>query len=412
MAVVLVSSMRIKIMVALGVRPMSPRMLAQELDGDYLASTIDQNLRHLWRHGWVEPIDTTTGAGHRSAVDQLYRAIRLPIFDEIVWPALPLAMREMISWRIVDSLVPRLSAAWDAGTFDAREDRHFTCTTGIVDEQGWERIGARINRLFEFLLRELRSAHPRLAASGEEPIQVLSASALFESPSTRRGMSDRSDGLIVPKIAVPKHDLCYRVAKVIADPLQLGILDALDSQPLSATLFFREFGKSASDAVGREVTENSVYRAFRRLKEFDWLVLADSKTGGRRRAAVENFYRPARPVRARETWPTLPESMRGTPAGNVLEAWIAHTKEAVEAHTMDARENRYYTWTPGIVDQRGWRRLVAETDAALEFTKAEVEAASVRLDESGEPPIPVTICLAMLESSTPSVRIEPGPSFA
>lgn len=69
-----------------------------------------------------------------------------------------------------------------AGTFDARDDRHFTWSLLRLDQQGWEKVIAAVDELFAFLFEEQKSAKRRIADSGEKPIKMTVALAAFESP--------------------------------------------------------------------------------------------------------------------------------------------------------------------------------------------------------------------------------------
>jgi hypothetical protein len=414
MARVLASSLRIKIMIALGVRPMSPTMLQEELaDGQYKLRTIDKNLKELKRDGWVDLAGIRTGGARRGGIEHVYRAIRLPIFDDVMWPALPLAMREMVSWRIFDSLVERLEVAWEARTLDACHDRHFSCTPGLVDQCGWDRIIARVNGFFEFFLKELQEAGLRLIDSGEQPIQVMVALAFFESPKgpfTR--VSTNDDRLVEASAAFSKHAFSLCMAKAMIHPLRLMILNELSTRAMSARMFFDEFGgKPIEGLSGEAVTKDAAYRAFRKLKEFDWLVLVDTKSRGRGRRGQEHFYRAVRPPIFACSARSFPESMADSPTGRIFESLVERMGQAIGTRTMDARVYRHFTWTPGGLDRVGWDRTIERVDELFEFVHGELRSAAVRLEESGEQPIPITVALAVVESAVASILVEPGPPF-
>jgi hypothetical protein len=399
MARVLISSLRIKIMAALSVGPMSPRMFQRVYGGGDLAR-IDTNFKELLRFGWIELVEVRTGGKRRGAVEHVYRAAQLPIFDSVVWPALPAPMREMVSWRICRTLTKRFEEALAAGTMDARDDRHFTWTPGLVDQTGWDRIVGRADALFDFLLEELRSAGPRLAASGEQPIPLTVALAVFESPARRFRAGGEGPGRIGAdtRAARSVHAFTLRMAKVMIDALRIMILAELGTRAMSAKLFSEEFG-------GGEITKNRVYRAFQVLKRFDWIVPVETKTGGRRRGGRECFYRASRPpILDSSMWPSLSESMKDVVSGKIFDTLSERLREAMEAGTMDARTDRHFTWTPGTLDQKGWDRVIGRLDALFDFTREEVEAARARLAESGRQPIPMTVAIAGFESPAPSTR--------
>jgi hypothetical protein len=398
MARVLVSPLRIRIMAAVSVHPISPRMFQEEHGGGDL-SRIDENFKELMRWGWLKLVETKRGGSRRGGTEHVYRAVQLPIFDSDTWPALPKPMREMVSWRIFRTLAKRAEDALIAETMDARDDRHFTWTPGLGDQLAWERILGRADEEFAFLLAELKGADVRLTKSGEKPIPLTVALAVFESPPDRFSPGQRPYLLETCAPASSKYPFSMRMAKVMIDPLRILILAELSTRAMSAKEFFEEFG-------GGEITRNKVYAAFRTLRRFDWLVLVDRKSGGRRRGGKECFYRAARPpILDRTTWPVLPEAMKEIVSGKILDTLADRLREAIEAGTMDSRTDRHFTWTPGVVDQLGWERIVKRMDELFDFVRAELKRAEGRLAKSGEKPIPMTIALAVFESPAASSRV-------
>jgi predicted transcriptional regulator len=408
---VLGSVLRIRIMAALSLGPMSPMTIHRELDGEYEVSTIDKNLKVLERYGWVELIDIRTGGARRGGAEHVYRAIELPIFDDIIWFELPLAMREMASWGILEGLVTLLKNAWVSGTLEAGDDPHTTYISGFVDQLGWNRIIARVNGLCDFFLEELGEASLRMAASGEQPTQTLVALAFFEPPSDGGTRNRLPSPLMTTGVERSKYSLYLRMAKAMINPLCRMVLSELSTRAMSAKMFSNEFGgKPIEGLFGERVTKNAVYRAFRKLKEFDWLVLVDADSQGKGPRGQEHFYRAIRPpISDDSAWPALPESMKGDSTGKALWAWIDCIGEAIRARTMDARVNRHFTWTPGGLDQLGLERTVERGNELSEFVRGELKGAAVRLEESDEQPIPMTVAIAIVESAVASTRVDPGP---
>lgn len=345
MARVLVSSLRIRIMVALSIRPMSPTMIQRELDDEYEVSTIDKNLKVLEQDNWVELADAKKGGARRGATEHVYRAIRLPIFDDVIWPALPLAMREMVSWRIFESLAKRLKDVWGTGALDARSDPHVTCTRGLVDQLGWDRIIAEVNGVFGSFLREMPDAALRMVDSSERPTEGVLALAFFEAPRDHGATHHHIDPEVEESATVSKHSFTMRMAKTMADPLCRMILDELSMRAMSAKMFHEELGGKPIEGLGGDkITKNAVYRAFRKLKEFDWLVLVDTKSRGKGRRGQELFYRAVRPPAFDSSaWSVLPESMKDNTAGKAMWSWFDQIEEAIRTRTMDARVNRHFT---------------------------------------------------------------------
>jgi hypothetical protein len=70
----------------------------------------------------------------------------------------------------------------EAGTLDARPDRHLTWSFLRLDQLGWEKVITAIDALFAYIFKEQESAKLRIANSGEKPITMTVALAAFESP--------------------------------------------------------------------------------------------------------------------------------------------------------------------------------------------------------------------------------------
>jgi DNA-binding transcriptional ArsR family regulator len=190
--------------------------------------------------------------------------------------------------------------------------------------------------------------------------------------------------------------LMLRLSKVFADPLRMKILAELNRREMSPKQFFDEFGGGSIARVSRH---------FDVLTEYDWLYLVRTESGGRRRGAIEHFYRAIEPaVFDSSIWPSVPDSMKELVTWRIFETFAGQVKEALEAGTIDAREDRHFTWTPLRLDQRGWENVIARTDALFHFLFEEQEEANLRMAESGEAPTPMTVGLAAFESPKDSVK--------
>ena len=181
-----------------------------------------------------------------------------------------------------------------------------------------------------------------------------------------------------------------RFARVFVDELRNKILEELNKRDMSASQFFEEFG-------GGSVTR--VWRHFQVLEKYGWIEKVEKKTGGRRRGATEHFYRATRPeVFDNEIWASLPDSMKEVFSWRIFNEFESRLKDAMRARTFDARPERHFTVTPLLVDLQGWQSIVPKMDAFFEYLFEEQGHARVRLAESGEQPIPMTVGLAAFES--------------
>lgn len=190
-----------------------------------------------------------------------------------------------------------------------------------------------------------------------------------------------------PQLAVP---YTLRVAKLMADELRMKIVMELNMREMSPKGFHDEFGGGSISRVSR---------AFDLLAEFGWLRQTRTETGGKRRGAVEHFYRATQPaVFYDEAWSPLPKSMKEMISGGIFEELVERIKEAMEAGTIDAREDRHFSWMPLRLDQQGWEDVIAKVDDLFHWLFEEQEEANLRMAETGEEPIPMTVALAAFES--------------
>lgn len=188
----------------------------------------------------------------------------------------------------------------------------------------------------------------------------------------------------------PNMPHTQRMAKVLADPLRIKIVLELGLREMSPKQFYDEFGGG---------TFSRVSRAFDVLIEYGWLYETRTETGGRRRGAVEHFYRATQPALFDGvTWPDLPGPVKEVFTGMVFETYAARVKEALSVGTIDARADRHFSWTPLRLDQQGWDNVIARVDGIFYFIFEEQKDADARIAESGEEPIPMTVALAAFES--------------
>jgi hypothetical protein len=180
MAKVLADPLRIKIVVELNMREMSPKEFFDEFGGGSL-SRVAEAFKVLAEYGWIHMTRTATGGSRRSAIEHFYRATQPIMFDES-WPDLPPPIKGVFTNFVFTSLISRVKDAMEAKTIDARGDRHASWMPGRVDQQGWETIIGWTDALFYRIRHELDEASERLAESGEEPISMTVALAAFESP--------------------------------------------------------------------------------------------------------------------------------------------------------------------------------------------------------------------------------------
>jgi hypothetical protein len=187
-----------------------------------------------------------------------------------------------------------------------------------------------------------------------------------------------------------------RLSKVFVDPLRMKVLAECNLREMSPKQFHQEFGGGSLSRVSR---------VFDVLVEYDWLEPTRTETGGERRGGVEHFYIATGPaVFEEDLWPEVPESMRKLLSWRVVETLVERAKAAVAAGTMDARASRHLSWMPLLLDQEGWDNVVGKVDLLFHWFFEEQEEANLRMAESGERPIPMTVALAAFESPKDTER--------
>lgn len=390
LAVVLAHPIRLKIVTELSMREMSPKQFFEEF-GYGSISRVDEHFKILVKYGWLSFVRPESGGKRHGATEHFYRTIELAVIDNDTWAELPYSIQVEFSSTIYEQLAERFTQAMEAGTFDARADRHFTWTPVIVDQLGWENVTAALDRLFEALFEEQTNAKLRIYNSGEASILTTVALGGFESP--QRGF-DGKEKLTLAKGVDSPYPFMWRVSKVFADKICLKIVAELNLRAMSAIQFYREFG-GASKA--------GIYRRFKMLSDIAWLAKVDQKDGGKRRGAREQFYRATGPVIFdKGSWLEVPDAIRTTHSWTIFEQFSEQFKEAMEAGTVDARPDRHLSWSLLRLDQLGWENAIAALDAFFDFIFEEQTRAESRSPD--EEKIRMTVFLAGFESSMKAVK--------
>jgi hypothetical protein len=171
----------LKIVTELNLRAMSATQFHDEF-GKGVPSGSHRRFKMLADLGWLKQIDKKTGGKRRGATERFYRATGPAIFDLNTWSSVPDSVRSTYSWRIFEQLSDQVRESIEAGTLDARPDRHLSWSLLLLDQLGWEQTVAATDALFTSLFVEQKSAERRIARSGEEPLLMTVALAAFESP--------------------------------------------------------------------------------------------------------------------------------------------------------------------------------------------------------------------------------------
>jgi len=156
----------------------SPNEIAQALGVE--VGALAYHIRVLKECDCIELVDT---AQRRGATEHFYRATKKAFVTRDLAQVLPKSMREGISAEMITAIFERIAAALDAGSFDARDERHVSWMPLTLDEQGW-RAFVELKAKQLGLEMEIESESiERLAKSSAPPIRATTVSMLFEMPT-------------------------------------------------------------------------------------------------------------------------------------------------------------------------------------------------------------------------------------
>jgi DNA-binding transcriptional ArsR family regulator len=166
--------LRVQALQILNLRVASPSEIADELGIG--VSGLSYHIRVLSELECIELVDTEPVRG---AVEHFYRATARAFFTQEDWAEVPESARSGISGAMWGDIVPEVNAAMTAGSFDSREDRHFSWTPMVVDQEGWEEVRSLLNDGMLRLLDIQAKSAERLTAGGEA-ISIAALMTCFE----------------------------------------------------------------------------------------------------------------------------------------------------------------------------------------------------------------------------------------
>lgn len=177
-----------------------------------------------------------------------------------------------------------------------------------------------------------------------------------------------------------------RLAKALANSLRVEILAVLSTRRISPVEFSRQYGGHLS----------RISYHFKVLEKCGLIELAERVP---RRGAIEHIYRSVdRPLLAELDWKQLPRSVQGSISGAMLRDFVTRATQAIEEGHFDGRDDRHFSCTQLLVDEKGWSELIDILGAAAERIGAVGERSSRRLQKDGSEEVPVTVALAGFES--------------
>ncbi len=174
------------------------------------------------------------------------------------------------------------------------------------------------------------------------------------------------------------------LVRALGHPMRVRILEALQGRTASPTELAREFRESLG-VVSYHTNA---------LLEVECIEQIRTQP---KRGTVEHFYT-ARPRSfiGHQDWRDAPLSIRGGVTSEAIRTFVDKVGAALDADTIDGREDTTLNWMPIVVDEQGWRESAEILDRALKELMAVATASRERLgDEDG---IPVVTAMAAFEA--------------
>ena len=171
--------------------------------------------------------------------------------------------------------------------------------------------------------------------------------------------------------AASSEPIDQRLVRAVAHPLRVRILEHLTDHVASPNLLASRLETGLSDVA---------YHT-RALDRCGCLELVDT---AQRRGATEHFYKatPDAFVGNRD-WRNLPRPVLGGVSAATLQTFLTKAVAALEAGTLDGRDDTVFRWMPLFVDQEGWGEVVAILEEATNQVLAAHLRSQDRLSESG-----------------------------
>ncbi|HYC81509.1 MAG TPA: ArsR family transcriptional regulator [Solirubrobacterales bacterium] len=177
------------------------------------------------------------------------------------------------------------------------------------------------------------------------------------------------------------------LVRALAHPLRVQILEVLNERQASPN----ELMEILDYPLG-----NVAYHT-RVLEKCGCIELVTTE---RRRGAIEHFFRAKpRSYIGHQDWRKVPRSVRNEISGASLEAFVDRAIDALEAGTIDDREETTLSWTTMAVDELGWSQASEVLEEAMARLQTVHEQSRKRLEITGEEPIPIVTGIAAFEAA-------------
>jgi hypothetical protein len=182
-----------------------------------------------------------------------------------------------------------------------------------------------------------------------------------------------------------------RLVRALAHPLRIRILEVLTERVASPNALATELEMDLGDVA---------YHT-RALDRCGCLELVRT---AQRRGATEHFYKAApHAFIGNRSWRKVPRSVRGAVTAASLQTFIDKAIAALEAGTLDERDNTTFSWMPVHLDERGWEEVTTILAEASDRVLAVQQASRRRTARCGKTKRMISAVVAL-------ANFETGPS--
>lgn len=179
--------LRVHILGAIAQRSMSPVEVARET-----GEAVSKVSYHFNVLRECECIELSEEVPKRGAVEHVYRGTKRALLTTADWKRLPKSIQGGATGVALLGLFENALAAVEAGTFDARDDRHLSWSPLTLDEPAWEQMNLILDRTREEVVELAAEAAERLAKGDGESINTTLALAGYETPKPKAGADGKS----------------------------------------------------------------------------------------------------------------------------------------------------------------------------------------------------------------------------
>jgi DNA-binding transcriptional ArsR family regulator len=161
-----------------------------------------------------------------------------------------------------------------------------------------------------------------------------------------------------------------RLVRALCHPLRVQILEVLSERIASPNRLSEELDASLSHVA---------YHT-RALDKCGCLDLVDT---AQRRGATEHFYKAcAGAFVGDRVWRRIPRAVRGGASAAWIQTFMDKFVAALEAGTIDDRDDTVLNWAPVLLDEQGWEEVRAILEEATERVLAVQARSNQRLSHS------------------------------